>query len=78
MCVTKLFTLLKFCQSFEMKCLRLAILSKNLKTDYIDLHWPTGAFNSEIVPIAETMSALNQLKQARFAQLAFPILPRSA
>ena len=39
---------------------------KNLKTDYIDLyqiHWPSGSFNSEIVPIEETMSALNQLKQ---------------
>ncbi|WP_026736685.1 aldo/keto reductase [Fischerella sp. PCC 9605] len=39
---------------------------KNLKTDYIDLyqiHWPSGAFNSEIVPIEETMNALNHLKQ---------------
>ncbi|MBD2440386.1 aldo/keto reductase [Nostoc sp. FACHB-110] len=39
---------------------------KNLKTDYIDLyqiHWPSGSFNSEIVPIEETMKALNELKQ---------------
>jgi aryl-alcohol dehydrogenase-like predicted oxidoreductase len=39
---------------------------KNLQTDYIDLyqiHWPSGSFNSELVPIEETMSALNYLKQ---------------
>lgn len=39
---------------------------KNLQTDYIDLyqiHWPAGSFNNEFVPIAETMNALNQLKQ---------------
>ncbi|MEA5566200.1 aldo/keto reductase [Anabaena sp. UHCC 0399] len=38
---------------------------KNLKTDYIDLyqiHWPSGSFNSQIVPIEETMNALNHLK----------------
>lgn len=37
-----------------------------LKTDYIDLyqiHWPSGSFKSEVVPIEETMSALNMLKE---------------
>ncbi|HAC65859.1 MAG TPA: aldo/keto reductase [Cyanothece sp. UBA12306] len=39
---------------------------KNLKTDYIDLyqiHWPSGSFKTEIVPIEETMEALNHLKE---------------
>lgn len=39
---------------------------KNLKTDYIDLyqiHWPSGSFKSEVVPIEETMRALNKLKE---------------
>ncbi len=39
---------------------------KNLNTDYIDLyqiHWPSGSFKTEIVPIEETMSALNLLKE---------------
>ncbi|EAW38225.1 aldo/keto reductase [Lyngbya sp. PCC 8106] len=39
---------------------------KNLETDYIDLyqiHWPSGNFKSEFVPIEETMKALNKLKE---------------
>ncbi len=38
---------------------------KNLQTDYIDLyqiHWPSDSFGFEAVPIAETMEALNALK----------------
>jgi aryl-alcohol dehydrogenase-like predicted oxidoreductase len=38
---------------------------KNLKTDVIDLyqiHWPAGSFGTQVVPIEETMDALNQLK----------------
>jgi myo-inositol catabolism protein IolS len=40
---------------------------KNLNTDRIDLyqiHWPAGSFGSEVVPIEETMGALNELKQS--------------
>lgn len=39
---------------------------KRLQTDYIDLyqiHWPAGSWNSDLVPIEETMAALNQLKE---------------
>ena len=40
---------------------------ENLRTDYIDLfqiHYPSGAWGSEIVPIEETMGALVELKNA--------------
>ena len=39
---------------------------KNLDTDRIDLyqiHWPSGSFGSDVVPIEETMGALNTLKE---------------
>lgn len=39
---------------------------KNLNTNYIDLyqiHWPAGAFGSELVPLEETMSALLKLQE---------------
>ena len=38
---------------------------RRLQTEVIDLyqiHWPSGSFGSDEVPIGETMSALNQLK----------------
>lgn len=38
----------------------------NLNTDYIDLyqiHWPSGSWGSAIVPIQETMHALNYLQE---------------
>ena len=38
----------------------------NLKTDYLDLyqiHWPSGSFGNEKVPVEETMQALNKLKE---------------
>ena len=40
---------------------------ENLRTDYIDLyqiHWPAGSFKSKIVPIEETMRAMNDLEGA--------------
>ncbi|MGG6239259.1 aldo/keto reductase [Nodosilinea sp. AN01ver1] len=39
---------------------------RRLQTEVIDLyqiHWPAGSFNSDMVPIGETMGALNQLKE---------------
>ena len=39
---------------------------KNMHTEVIDLyqiHWPSGSFGSEKVPIEETMQALNTLKE---------------
>jgi aryl-alcohol dehydrogenase-like predicted oxidoreductase len=39
---------------------------RRLQTDYIDLyqiHWPAGNFNSDIVPISESMRAMVKLKE---------------
>lgn len=39
---------------------------KNLNTDYLDLyqiHWPSGSWGYDPVPIAETMAALTHLKE---------------
>ena len=39
---------------------------KNLKTDYIDVymvHWPAGCWNTKMVPLEETLEAMNELKR---------------
>lgn len=39
---------------------------KNLNTDYLDLyqiHWPSGSWNTDSVPLEETLSALTHLKE---------------
>jgi len=39
---------------------------KNLKTDYIDLyqiHWPSGSWEKNIVPIEESLQAMSDLKE---------------
>ena len=39
---------------------------KRLKTDYIDLyqiHWPAGSFGTRVIPIEETLAAMNELKE---------------
>ena len=39
---------------------------KNLQTDWIDLyqiHWPSGSFGGQTVPVEETMAAMNKLKE---------------
>jgi aryl-alcohol dehydrogenase-like predicted oxidoreductase len=38
---------------------------ENLQTDHIDfyqIHWPSGSFGTKVVPIEESMRALNELK----------------
>lgn len=40
---------------------------RRLKRDYLDallIHWPSGAFGSDVVPISDTMRALTELKKA--------------
>ena len=39
---------------------------RKLQTDYIDLyqiHWPSGSFGGKVVPMEETMAAMNKLKE---------------
>jgi aryl-alcohol dehydrogenase-like predicted oxidoreductase len=39
---------------------------KKLRTDYIDLyqiHWPSGSFGGNVVPVEETMAAMIKLKE---------------
>ncbi len=60
---TKVFPHSLTCEKVFMACHKSL---KDLGTDYIDLyqiHWPSGSFGSKKVPIEESMSALNRLKE---------------
>ena len=63
MLATKVFANHLEAEQVKMACHRSL---KNLKTDVIDLyqiHWPAGSFKTRVVPIEETLAALNQLKE---------------
>jgi aryl-alcohol dehydrogenase-like predicted oxidoreductase len=54
---------------------------ENLQTDHIDfyqIHWPSGSFGTEVVPIEESMRALNELKtQGKIRAIGVSNFPRA-